>query len=185
MLIVIGVIVVVLIILILSWVITTYNALVVLRNKVKNQWSQIDVLLKRRSDLIPNLVETVKGYAKHEESTLTSVIEARNKYVTASTDSEKMEASGEITGALSRLFALSEAYPELKANPNFTELQNELTETEDKIAYARQFYNDSVMQYQNKLVTFPSNTIASMFGFKSEKYFEIAEADKEAPKVKF
>ncbi len=173
------------ILLILAWVASTYNALVVLRNKVKNQWAQIDVLLKRRSDLIPNLVETVKGYAKHEEGTLKEVIEARNKYVTASTDAEKMEASGEITGALSRLFVLTEAYPELKANTNFTQLQTELTETEDKIAYARQFYNDSVMQYQNKLVTFPSNIVASIFGFKSEKYFEVAEAEKEAPKVQF
>lgn len=179
------IILVVVVVLILLWVATTYNALVVLRNKVKNQWAQIDVLLKRRSDLIPNLVETVKGYAKHEEGTLQEVIEARNKYVTASTDSEKMEASGEITGALSRLFALTEAYPDLKANTNFTELQTELTETEDKIAYARQFYNDAVMQYENKLVTFPSNIVASIFGFKSEKYFEVAEADKEATKVQF
>lgn len=179
------IILIVVIVILLAWIISTYNALVVLRNKVKNQWAQIDVLLKRRSDLIPNLVETVKGYTKHEEGTLKEVIEARNKYVTASTDTEKMEASGEITGALSRLFALTESYPELKANTNFTELQKELTETEDKIAYARQFYNDAVMKYQNKLVVFPSNIIASMFGFKSEKYFEVSETEKEAPKVQF
>lgn len=179
------IIVIAVIVLILIFIASTYNALVVLRNKVKNQWSQIDVLLKRRSDLIPNLVETVKGYTKHEEGTLKEVIEARNKYVTASTDSEKMQASGEISGALSRLFALTEAYPELKANTNFTELQTELTETEDKIAYARQFYNDAVMKYQNKIDTFPSNIVASIFGFKPEKYFEVAEADKVAPKVQF
>ncbi len=179
------IVIVVVLVLIVLFVISTYNGLVVLRNKVKNQWAQIDVLLKRRSDLIPNLVETVKGYAKHEEGTLKEVIEARNKYVTASTDAEKMEASGEITGALNRLFALTEAYPDLKANTNFTELQKDLTETEDKIAYARQFYNDAVMKYQNKLVTFPSNIVASIFGFKEEKYFETTGEDREAPKVQF
>jgi LemA protein len=179
------IILIIVVVLILVWVVSTYNALVVLRNKVKNQWAQIDVLLKRRSDLIPNLVETVKGYTKHEEGTLKEVIEARNKYVTASTDEDKMKASGEITGALSKLFALTESYPDLKANTNFTELQKELTETEDKIAYARQFYNDAVMKYGNKLVLFPSNIVASIFGFKPEKYFEVSEADKEAPKVQF
>lgn len=179
------IIIVAVILLLLVFIATTYNALVVLRNKVRNQWSQIDVLLKRRADLIPNLVETVKGYTKHEEGTLEKVIEARNKYVTASTDEEKMASSGEITNALSRLFALTESYPELKANENFIDLQDNLKETEDKIAYARQFYNDAVMKYGNKLEVFPSNIIAGMFGFKPEKYFEVAEADKEAPSVKF
>lgn len=179
------IIVIAILVVLILWFVSVYNGLVVLRNKVKNQWAQIDVLLKRRSDLIPNVVETVKGYAKHEEGTLKEVIEARNKYVTASNDSEKMASSSEISGALNKLFALSESYPDLKANTNFIELQKELTETEDKIAYARQFYNDAVMKYGNKLAVFPDNIVASIFGFKPEKYFEVEEAAKEAPKVEF
>jgi LemA protein len=179
------IIVLILIVALLIWIISVYNGLVVLRNKVKNQWSQIDVLLKRRSDLIPNLVETVKGYASHEEGTLKEVIEARNKYLQASNDSDKMSTSSELTSSLSKLFALSESYPELKANTNFEQLQKELTETEDKITYARQFYNDAVMKYQNKLVVFPSNLIASIFNFKEEKYFEVKDSEKEVPKVQF
>lgn len=173
------------IVILLSFVVSVYNALVKLRNKVKNSWSQIDVLLKRRADLIPNLVETVKGYAKHEKTTLEEVINARNQYATANTTEEKMAASGIITSGLNKLFALAESYPELKANQNFTQLQSDLTETEDKIAYARQFYNDAVMLYHDKMQTFPSNIIASMFHFKEEKYFEVAESEKETPKVQF
>ena len=164
---------------------STYNSLVKLRNMVKDQWSQIDVLLKRRADLIPNLVETVKGYTKHETETLDAVINARNKAVSATTPEEEIKANGELSGALSRLFALAESYPDLKANTNFLDLQNNLKETEDKIAYARQFYNDAVLKYKNKLEMFPSNIVAGMFGFKPEPFFEATEAEKENPKVKF
>lgn len=180
-LIIIGVIVLILIV----FVVGTYNKLVSLRNRVKDQWSQIDVLLKRRADLIPNLVETVKGYANHEKETLNAVIEARNKTVTANTPEAEMQANGELTQALNKLFALSEAYPDLKANTNFMQLQQDLTETEDKISHARQFYNDSVLIYKNKLEMFPSNIIASIFGFKPEAFFEATEVEKETPKVQF
>lgn len=172
-------------VLLLLFVMTTYNGLVKLRNMVKDQWSQIDVLLKRRADLIPNLVETVKGYASHEKETLDAVITARNKAVSANSPKEEMEANGELTQALTRLFALTEAYPDLKANTNFVDLQNNLKETEDKIAYARQFYNDAVLQYKNKIEMFPSNIVASMFGFKPEEFFEANEKEKEVPKVQF
>jgi len=164
---------------------STYNALVKLRNMVKDQWSQIDVLLKRRADLIPNLVETVKGYAKHESETLEAVINARNKAVNAQGAEEEMKANGELSGALSKLFALAESYPDLKANTNFLDLQSNLKDTEDKISYARQFYNDAVLKYKNKLEVFPSNIVAGMFGFKPEPFFEATEAEKENPQVKF
>lgn len=180
-LIVIGIIV----LLLVGFGISTYNSLVKLKNMVKDQWSQIDVLLKRRADLIPNLVETVKGYAGHESGTLEAVIAARNSAVSASNVHEEMEANNMLTGALSKLFALTEAYPDLKANTNFIDLQNNLKETEDKISFARQFYNDAVLAYKNKLETFPSNIIASMFGFKSEEFFEANEKEKEVPKVEF
>lgn len=171
---------------IVLFVINTYNTLVGLRNKVKDQWAQIDVQLKRRFDLIPNLVETVKGYAKHESSTLEAVVKARNTYLSASTPEAQMKADGELTQAITKLFALSEAYPELKANENFKQLQSELTSTEDKISYARQFYNDSVMTYNNKVQMFPTNIIANIFNFKESKFFEIEnEKDKETPKVSF
>ena len=156
-----------------------------LRNLVKDQWAQIDVLLKRRADLIPNLVETVKGYASHEKDTLEAVINARNKAVSATTPEEEMKANGELTGALNRLFALTESYPDLKANTNFMDLQNNLKETEDKISYARQFYNDAVLKYKNKLEMFPSNIVAGLFHFKPEAFFEATEAEKEVPKVQF
>lgn len=178
-------IILVIVILIALYVISTYNLLVQLRNKVKDGWSQIDVLLKRRADLIPNLVETVKGYTKHEEGTLTAVIEARSKAVSATTPEEAMKAEGEMTQALSRLFALTEAYPELKANQNFLDLQKSLEETENKITYSRQFYNDSVLMYNNKVDMFPSNIIANIFNFKRGVFFEATETEKEAPKVKF
>lgn len=175
----------VIILLVVFYVIGTYNSLVNLKNKVKDSWAQIDVLLKRRNDLIPNLVETVKGYASHEKTTLDAVVEARNKAVSAATPHDEMAAAGELTNALGRLFALSEAYPDLKANTNFLDLQNNLKETEDKISYARQFYNDAVMVYKNKLEMFPSNIIASMFNFKPEEFFEAPEEEKEVPKVQF
>ena len=179
------IILIVVVVLLVLYFISTYNGLVKLRNMVKDQWAQIDVLLKRRADLIPNLVETVKGYAAHEKETLDAVITARNKAVSATTPEAEMKADGELTGALSRLFALAESYPDLKANTNFMDLQNNLKESEDKISYARQFYNDAVLKYKNKLEMFPSNIVASMFGFKPEPFFEVAEADKEVPKVKF
>lgn len=167
------------------FIMSGYNALVRLRNKVKDQWSQIDVLLKRRADLIPNLVETVKGYAKHESETLESVIAARNKAISAKTPEDEMKANGELSQALGRLLAISEAYPDLKANENFNNLQNQLSETEDKISYARQFYNDSVLTYNNKVEMFPSSIIASWFKFTTSKFFEATETEKETPKVKF
>lgn len=168
------------------FVASTYNNLVTNRNKVKDGWAQIDVQLKRRVDLIPNLVETVKGYAKHESETLEEVIKARNSFNTASTVEDEMNANNQITGALNKLFALSEAYPDLKANENFLSLQNDLKEVEEKISYARQFYNDIVLSYNNIVEMFPSNIIANMFKFKQEKFFEIEnEKEKEAPKVSF
>lgn len=164
---------------------TTYNSLVRLRNRVRDQWAQIDVLLKRRNDLIPNLVETVKGYTKHESETLEAVVNARNKAVSAPTKEAEIEANGELTQALGRLFALTEAYPDLKANTNFMDLQQNLKETEDKIAYTRQFYNDVVLKYRNKLEMFPSNIVGKMFAFKSETFFEAKDSEKEVPKVQF
>lgn len=178
------IIIVVLVLIILS-IISTYNELVRLRNKVKDQWSQIDVQLKRRCDLIPNLVETVKGYAKHEKGTLEAVIKARNTFLTAKSPEDEMKASKEVTAALNKLFALAEAYPDLKANENFTSLQNTLSETEDKISYARQFYNDNVMNYKNKIEMFPSNIVASIFNFKPEPFFEATEEERKNVEVKF
>ena len=167
------------------FVATTYNNLIVLRNKARDQWAQIEVQLKKRFDLIPNLVETVKGYAKHEKDTLNEVIEARNKFKTATTPEEEMAASGELNKALGKIMMLTEAYPELKANENFLSLQADLRDVEEKISYARQFYNDTVLGYMNKVEMFPSNIIANMFGFKPMKYFEAGEEAKEAPKVSF
>ena len=179
------IILIAIVVLIVLFVINTYNTLVGLRNKVKDQWAQIDVQLKRRFDLIPNLVETVKGYAKHESSTLEAVVKARNTYLSASTPEAQMKADGELTQAITKLFALSEAYPELKANENFKQLQSELTSTEDKISYARQFYNDIVMKYNNKIEMFPSNIVASMFKFKAQAFFEVNEEERQNVKVQF
>jgi len=174
-----------LLVILAGYVIGVYNKLVNARNKVDNQFSQIDVQLKRRADLIPNLVETVKGYAKHEEGTLTAVIEARNKAVSASSVNDKVDANNQLTGALNKLFALSEAYPDLKANTNFMSLQNDLKDTEDKITYARQFYNDSAMMFNNLVEMFPSNIIAGMFNFKKREFFEASKEERENVKVKF
>ena len=170
---------------ILLWFFGTYNGLVSLRNKKDDQWSQIEVQLKRRADLIPNLVETVKGYAKHEKGTFEEVIKARNTYVAAKTPEDEMKASGEVTQALNKLFALAESYPDLKANENFLSLQNDLKETEDKISYSRQFYNDAVLSYNNKVQMVPSNIVANMTGFKKASFSEASEQDKEMPKVSF
>jgi len=175
----------ILVLLVGSFLVSNYNELVKLRNNVKDQWAQIDVLLKRRADLIPNLVETVKGYAKHESETFENVVKARNSINTATTKEEEVKANNELTQALTHLFALTEAYPELKANTNFIDLQNNLKEAEDKIQFSRQFYNDTVLKYQNKIEMFPSNIVASIFGFKPESFFEASEQDKEVVKVKF
>ena len=180
-----GWIILVIVVLIALWVVATYNSLVQLRNSVKDQWSQIDVHLKRRADLIPNLVETVKGYAKHEKDTLEAVINARNKAVSATNATEEMQANNELTGALTKLIALEESYPELKANTNFMDLQANLKDTEDKISFARQFYNDTVLKYKNKLEVFPSNLVAGIFGFKPEPFFEASATERETPKVQF
>ncbi len=149
-----------------------YNGLVALRNKVEAAWAQIDVQLTRRSDLIPNLVETVKGYAAHERETLDAVIQARNAANNATTPSEAAAADNMLTGALKSVFALAEAYPDLKANQNFLSLQEALMGTEDKIAYSRQFYNDTVNKYNTKIQSMPSNIIAGMFNFTEREYFE-------------
>ena len=182
--IIVGVIVAIILLLII-WAIATYNKLVDLRNRVKDQWAQIDVQLKRRFDLIPNLVETVKGYTKHESETLESVIKARNTYVSATTPDAQMKADGELEQAISKLFALAENYPDLKANTNFLELQQELQDTENKIATARQFYNDTVLTYNNKIEMFPSNIIASIFKFKMEEFFKAEEEARQNVKVEF
>ncbi len=165
--------------------VTAYNRLVVLRNRIRNAWSQIDVQLRRRYDLIPNLVETVKGYAAHEKETFEMVTKARAQMASAKTVGEQAEASNAITGALRSLFAVAEAYPELKANQNFLMLQEELSGTESKIAFARQFYNDTVLKYNNSLQVFPTNLVAGMFGFPAEEFFQVEEGAREPVKVKF
>jgi LemA protein len=166
----------------------TYNGLVGLRNQVKNAWAQIDVQLKRRYDLIPNLVETVKGYMKHERETLEAVTNARNlaQQHESAGAAERGKLEGGLTAALGRLLAVAENYPDLKANQNFLALQEELTSTENKISFSRQYYNDSVLRYNNKTQMFPSNIVAGMFGFKADEFFEVTEeAQREAPKVSF
>jgi len=168
------------------WFVITYNGLVRLRNAVKNAWSQIDVQLKRRYDLIPNIVETVKGYAAHEKTTLENVIKARQAGIAASTVKDQAAAENMITGALRQLFALSEAYPNLKANENFLALQEELASTENKISFSRQYYNDTVQTFNTRQEMFPANLVASMLGFQPAEFFEIElAAEREAPKVKF
>ncbi len=165
-----------------------YNSLVRLRNQVKNAWAQIDVQLKRRHDLIPNLVEAVKGYMAHERETLEAVTNARTLALEAvgKGAGAQSKAEGELSGALSRLLAVVENYPDLKANQNFLALQEELTSTENKISFSRQFYNDSVLGYNNKIQMFPSNIVANVTGFKADEFFEVeAPAEREAPKVSF
>ncbi|MBD9098776.1 LemA family protein [bacterium] len=173
------------VVIILLWFIATYNTLIGLRNRTRDQWSQIEVQLKRRADLIPNLVETVKGYAKHEKSTFEEVVKARNTFSSASTKEEEIKASGELSGVLNRLFALAEAYPELKANENFVDLQENLKDSEEKISMMRQFYNDTVLTYNNKVQTIPSNIVANLCHFKEETFFKVDEKDREVPKVSF
>jgi LemA protein len=168
------------------YAIWAYNGLIRRRNQIENAWSQIDVQLKRRLDLIPNLVETVKGYAAHERETLDAVIRARNAAMAApDTPNAQADADNQITGALRQLFALGEAYPDLKANQNFLALQEELTATEGRVAYARQFYNDSVLDYNNKLQQFPTMIFARMLKFERREYFEADEAARTVPTVQF
>jgi LemA protein len=180
LMIIIGIVVV-----LLLYIILTYNGLVTLRNRVKEAWSDIDVQLKRRYDLIPNLVEVVKGYASHEKETLERVITARNVAMSANGAKEKGEAENVLSGALKNLFALSENYPDLKASTNFLELQRELSDTENKIQAARRFYNGNVKDFNTKIEMFPANIIANMFNFKANDFFSIADEEKENPQVKF
>jgi LemA protein len=172
-------------VLIVLFVIVTYNRLVRLRNRVEAAWSQIDVQLRRRHDLIPNLVETVKGYAAHERETLEAVTKARQQAVAAQGVEEQAQAENFLTQTLRQLFAVSEAYPDLKANENFRALQEELTGTESRIAFSRQFYNEQVLAYDNALETFPSNVIAGAFSFEAKVYFEAEEASREPVRVDF
>ena len=167
------------------WLLAMYNGLVRLKNRIESAWSQIDVQLQRRYDLIPNLVETVKGYASHEKETLERVIQARNQAINTQGVANQAQAENVISGALKSLFALSEAYPDLKANQNFLALQEELSGTEGKIAYARQFYNDSVQSYNTKTQTFPTALLASRFGFKQREYFEADDTSRGPVKVDF
>jgi LemA protein len=174
------IVVIALVVLLGIWVWVTYNGLVALRQRIENAWSQIDVQLRRRYDLIPNLVETVKGYAAHEKETLERVIQARNRAMAAEGTQQQAQAENMITGALRQLFALSEAYPDLKANEGFLALQEELTGTEGRIAYARQFFNDTVLRFNTKIQSFPAVLIAGRFGFTEREYFE-AEEDSRGP----
>jgi len=162
-----------------------YNRFTILINRIENSLGQIDVQLKRRADLIPNLVESVKGYTKHESSTIKAVTEARKLLMSAKGIENKIKADAKLEGALGKLFAIAEAYPDLKANTNFLELQRELTATEDRVAYSRQFYNDSILSYNNKCKTFPGKIFAGMYGFKEKEYLKIVESERKAVKVSF
>jgi LemA protein len=181
LLIVLGIVVV-----LVGWVVGVYNGLVGLRNRVKEAWAQVDVQLKRRFDLIPNLMETVKGYMNHERETLEAVTQARAAVAGAGSMDARMAAESGLGAALGRLLAVSENYPDLKASTNFLALQEELTGTENKISFARQFYNETVMNFNNKVQMFPGNIIAGMFNFQTETFFEVKdEAQREAPRVDF
>ncbi|MDY0317227.1 MAG: LemA family protein [Candidatus Izemoplasmatales bacterium] len=186
---IIGIVALIVLVLIIGYVISVYNQLVIMRNKVKNSWAQIDVQLKRRFDLIPNLVETVKGYASHEKDIFQEFAKARGLYAQARQSGSVAEASMAeqgVSGALSRLLVVQERYPELKANDNFKDLMSQLKETEDKISFGRQFYNDTALKLNNKIELFPSNVIANMFGFKHAEYFTVNdEKEREAVKVDF
>lgn len=180
-----GIVIIGVAVLIGLFLISTYNMLVVLRTRIKEALSGIDVQLKRRADLIPNLVETVKGYAKHEKEVFENVTKARSSLMTAGTLSEKAEADNMLTGALKSLFAVAEAYPELKANTNFQDLQRQLEDTEDKVSYSRQFYNSNVLELNTKVQMFPSNLVAMLFAFKEEPFFEASEEERKKVEVKF
>lgn len=167
------------------FIVGSYNAFVVLKNRIEEALSGIDVQLKRRADLIPNLVETVKGYAKHEKSVFENVTKARSALVSAGSLAEKAEANNQLTAALKSIFAVAEAYPELKANTNFQDLQRQLEDTEDKVAYSRQFYNANVLEFNTKVETFPGNILAGIFGFKEFEFFQATEEEKKKVEVKF
>jgi LemA protein len=173
------------VVLVITWFVLTYNRLVVGRNRVDNAWGQVDVQLGRRNDLIPNLVETVKGYASHEQETFERVIQARNRAQAAEGPEEAAEAENFLTGALRQLFALAEAYPDLKASEGFRDLQGQLTETENKIAIARQIYNDTVLSHNNRVQTVPSNIVASLTGFETRPFFDAPESAEQPPQVEF
>ena len=179
------IVVIVLLVVVGGYLALTYNKLVRLRNRVETAWSQIDVQLKRRYDLIPNLVETVRGYASHERETLEAVVEARNQAIAAPDVQQQAQAENMLTGMLRQLFALSEAYPDLKANENFASLQAELTQTEEQIAFARRYYNERVLSYDNSIEMFPSNIVAGMFGFEEKPYFEAEVQSREPVQVDF
>ena len=181
----IAIVLIVVAVLLALYVIVTYNGLVRLRNRIQNAWAQIDVQLRRRYDLIPNLVETVKGYAKHEQGTLEAVTQARANAINAQGPAEQAKAENMISGALKSLFAVSEAYPDLKANQNFLSLQEELSGTEGRISYARQYYNDAVLRMNTKIQSFPSNILANMFGFKEHEYFEADDTSRGPVSVQF
>ncbi|MGD9605778.1 MAG: LemA family protein [Bacilli bacterium] len=186
---IIGIVIAVVVVLLIIFVIGIYNKLVVLRNRVRNGWSQIDVQLKRRFDLIPNLMETAKGYANLEKGIFEEFAKARGLYAQASQNNNvegMAQANQSLGGTLSRLLMVQEQYPELKANTNFQDLMAQLKDTEDKISFNRQFYNDTVLEYNNKIELFPSNIVANIFSFKAAQFFEVQdEAQREAPKVKF
>ena len=178
----------VVIVLVIVWGVSAYNGLVTLRNRVKNGWSQIDVQLKQRADLIPNLVQTVKGYAAHESQVLTQVTQARANALQAAQSGDvqqRIQAENQLSRAIMNLQAVAEAYPQLQANQNFLDLQGQLKALEEKIAYARQFYNDVVQKYNTKIEVVPSNIIAGLFHFEQASYFQIDEADRQVPQVSF
>lgn len=178
------IIVIVLLLLIGVFLMVTYNSLVILRQRVQNSWSQIDIQLKRRHDLIPNLVEIVKGYAKHEQETFEKVTAARTSAISAQNINEQLAAENILSGALKSLFAVAEAYPELKANTNFLELQSQFTDTEDKISFARQFYNDTVQKFNTKIELFPFNLIAGFLGFEMVAYYSLGASSSERDSLK-
>ena len=183
-----GIIALIVIVLIVLWGVSAYNGLVTLRNRVKNGWAQIDVQLKQRADLIPNLVETVKGYAAHESQVFTQVTQARASALQAAQSgdvAQRIQAENQLSRAIMNLQAVAEAYPQLQANQNFLDLQAQLKALEEKIAYARQFYNDVVQKYNTKIEVVPTNIIAGLFHFEQASYFQIDEADRQAPQVKF
>lgn len=169
----------------LLYLVGTYNGFVILKTRIQEALSGIDVQLKRRADLIPNLIETVKGYAKHEKEVFENVTKARSALVSAGNLQEKAEANNQLTAALKSIFAVAEAYPQLQANSNFQDLQRQLEDTEDKVAYSRQFYNANVLDINTKIQTFPSNMIANMFGFKQFEFFAATEEEKKKVEVKF
>lgn len=173
------------IVLVVLWLLMTYNGLVTLRNRAREAWSEIDVQLKRRSSLIPNLVESVKGYAKHEKEVFEEVTKARSALLGAKNPHEKAAANDMLTGALKSLFAVAEAYPNLRASENFKQLQEELSDTETKVAASRQFYNTNVLDLNNSLETFPSNLVGNSFGFTKEEFFKASEEEKSDISVKF